>query len=123
MAGNSGEVRKVRISSLSAFLVLGAVSATDVKTSFYYDYSHPETQLASSAVEDGIGLASEGQKTSRVATDDYMMVQLGQGKIFSEIGQGLRELTSLDRCWRNGEQRDDVYGNVARLCAALREPL
>ena len=41
MAGNSGEVGKVRISSLSAFLMLGAVSATDVKTSFY-DYSRPE---------------------------------------------------------------------------------
>jgi hypothetical protein len=123
MAGNSGEVRKVRISSLSAFLVLGAVSATDVKTSFYYDYSRPGTQLASGPVEDGIDLASEGRKTSRVATDDFMMAQLGQGKIFSEIRQGLRELTSLDRCWRNGEERDDLLGNVARLCTALREPL
>ena len=40
-----------------------------------------------------------------------MMVQLGQGKIVSEIRQGLRE-SSLDRCWRNGEQRDDLFGNV-----------
>lgn len=113
----------MRISSLSAFLMLGAVSATDVKTSFYYDYSRPGKQLAGGPGGDGIDLASEGRKTSRVATDDFMMVQLGQGKIFSEIRQGLRELTSLDRCWRNGEQRDDLSGNVARLCTALREPL
>lgn len=113
----------MRISSLSAFLMLGAVSATDVKTSFYYDYSRPGTQLAGGPGEDGIDLASDGQKTSRVATDDFMMVQLGQGKIVSEIRQGLRELTSLDRCWRNREQRDDLFGNVARLCTALREPL
>jgi hypothetical protein len=123
MAGNSGEVMKVRISSLSAFVLLGAASATDVKTSFYYDYSHPETQLASRPVESEIDLASEGQNRFRVLTYDFMVVQLGQGKIFSEIGQGLRELTSLDRCWRNGQQHDDLYGNVARLCAALREPL
>jgi hypothetical protein len=123
MAGNSGEVRKVRISSLSAFLMLGAVSATDVKTSFYYDYSRPGTQLASGPGADGTNLASEGQKASRVATDDSMMVQLGQGMIFPEIGQGLRELTSLHRCWRNGERRDGLSGNVARLCTALREPL
>ena len=123
MAGNSGEVRKVRISSLSAFLILGAVSATDVQTSFYYDYSRPGTQLASGPVEDGIDLASEGQKTSRVATDDFMMAQLGQVTFFSEIRQGLRELTSLDRCWHNGEERGVLLGNVARLCTALREPL
>jgi hypothetical protein len=113
----------VRISSLSAFVLLGAVSATDVKTSFYYDYSQPETQLASRPVEAGINFASEDQNRFRALTYDFMVVQLGQGKIFSEIGQGLRELTSIDRCWRSGGQHDDLYRNVARLCAALTGPL
>jgi hypothetical protein len=93
MAGNSKEVMRVKISSLSAFVMLGAVTATDLDTSFYYYDDAPA------------------------------VLQLGQGKVFSEIGQGLRELTSLDRCWRNGEQRDDLYRNVGRLCKALREPL
>ena len=113
----------MRISSLSAFVLLGAVSATDVKTSCYYDYSQPETQLASRPVEAGINFAGEGQDRFRALTYELMAVQLGQGKIFSEIGQGLRGLTSLDRCWRSGGQHDDRYGNVARLCAALTGPL
>jgi hypothetical protein len=78
MAGNSKEVIRVKISSLSAFVMLGAVTATDLDTSFYYD-------------------------------DASAVLQLGQGKVFSEIGQGLRELTSLDRCWHNGERHDDLY--------------
>lgn len=114
---------KVRISSLSAFVLLGAVTATDLETSFYYDYSRPESQRAGRPVEDGIDLTSEGQDTFRLPTYDLLVVQLGQGTVFAEIGQGLRELTSLDRCWRNGKQHDDLYGNVARLCAALREAL
>jgi len=35
MAGNSKEVMRVKISSLSAFVMLGAVTATDLDTSFY----------------------------------------------------------------------------------------
>jgi len=124
MAGNSKEVMRVKISSLSAFVMLGAVTATDLDTSFYYyDDAPAELQLASRPIEDGIDLASEGQNTFRLPAYDFLRVQLGQEKVFSEIGQGLRDLTSLDRCWRNGEQHDDLYGNVGRLCKALREPL
>lgn len=63
MAGISKEVIKVKISSLSAFVKLGAVTATDLETSFYCDDAPAELQLASRPIEDGIDPASEGQKT------------------------------------------------------------
>jgi hypothetical protein len=113
----------VRISSLSAFVVLGAVSATDVGTSSYHDSLHAASQLASRPVEYGVGLASEGPNTLRDPAYDFVVAQSGQESIFSEIEQDLRELARLGGCWRNGGQHHGLHGTVAKLCMAIAEPL
>jgi hypothetical protein len=117
------EVKKVRISSLPAFVVLGAVSATDVGTSAYHDSSHAASQLANRPVEYGVGLASEGQNTLRDPAYDFVVAQSGQENIFSEIKQNLRELTRLGPCWHNGGQHHGLHGTIAKLCRAIAEPL
>jgi hypothetical protein len=113
----------VRIWSLSAFVVLGALSATDVGTSSYYDSSHAASQLANRPVEFGVGLASEGPNTLQDSAYGFVVAQSGQENIFSEIQQDLRELSRLGQCWRNGGQHQGLHGTVAKLCIAIAGPL
>ena len=108
--------------SLSAFALLGVVSAADVGTSCHYDFSRQELRLARGPVEDVTDHPTESQSSLRVIARDFMLTQFGPLEFLPEIERGMHDLTSFSRCWQEVGGHDDLDGNVGRLCATLMRP-
>ena len=58
----------------------------------------------------------------RVIARDFMVAHLGRREFLSEMERGMRDVASFSRCWQEVGGRDDLDGNVARLCATLTQP-
>ena len=108
--------------SLSAFALLGVVSAADVGTSCHYDFSRQKTRLARGPVENEPDHPTEHKTPLRVVALDFMLAQLGPLEFLPEIEREMRDLTSFSPCWQEVGGHDDLDGDVGRLCAALMHP-
>jgi len=109
---------KMISASLSAFALLGVVSTVD---DCYHGVASPGMQPVREPVE-ASNHASEGVNTFLIVAQDFVPLYVGQGTIFAEIGQEVRDLTSFQRCWRKIDRHDDLAESVARLCAAIAGP-
>jgi hypothetical protein len=109
---------KTTFASLSAFVLLGVVSTAD---DCCHDVASPGMQSVREPVE-ASNPASEGKSTSPIFALDLVPSFLGQEKIFGEIGQQVRDLTDLQRCWRKIDRTDGLAESVARLCSAIAGP-
>jgi hypothetical protein len=117
-----GDAMKTMFASLATFVALGVFLA-DVKISYYFDFDRPEKQPASGPADSETELYAKEKHTFRVAAYDFLSAQFEPGMIFSEIGRGMRDLTSFKRCWLLQARQDHMDGDVARLCTALTGPL
>lgn len=114
---------KTMFASLATFAVLGVLSTTDVKISYYYDFDRSEMRSAGSPANREAEHQGEETATARAAAYDYIAARLGLGKTFSEIGRGMLDVVSFKRCWLREEMQDDIDRNVAGMCTALAGPL
>lgn len=105
--------------SLSAFALLGVVSAADVGTSCHYDFSRQELRLARGPVEDVADHPAANKTSLRLIARDFMVMHLGQREFLSAMERGIRDLTSLSQCWQEVGEHDALSGRAGRLCATL----
>lgn len=117
-----GSAMRPLVASLTAFALLGVVSAADVGTSCHYDFSGQAMRLARGPVEIDTDHPAASMTSLRVIARDYIVVHHGQREFHSDIERGMRDVTSFSRCWQEVGGRDDLDGNVARLCATLTQP-
>lgn len=113
---------KTMFASLATVVALGVFLA-DVKVSYYIDFDRPEKQPASGPAESETEPHATEKPTFRATAYDFLAAQFEPGMIFSEIGRGMRDLTSFKRCWLLEARQDHMDGDVARLCTALTGPL
>jgi hypothetical protein len=118
LAGRLGDVVKMTSASLSAFALLGVLSTVD---DCYHGLASPGMQPVRESVE-ASNLASDGENTFLIFPEDFVPLHVGQGTIFAEIGQEVRDWTNFQRCWRKIDRYDDLAESVARLCTAIAGP-
>jgi hypothetical protein len=106
---------KTILTSLTAFVLLGVLSAAD---GCYQNLADPGVHPA----EGKVNHVNEGEETPRAAAREFIAVQLGQNKLFREIGLEMRGLTGLQRCWQKFRRHDDLEGDFASVCATLTAP-
>jgi hypothetical protein len=110
-----GGAVKTILTSLTAFVLLGVLSAAD---GCYQNLADPGVHPA----EGKVNHVNEGEETPRAAAREFIAVQLGQNKLFREIGLEMRGLTGLQRCWQKFRRHDDLEGDFASVCATLTAP-
>jgi hypothetical protein len=108
--------------SLSAFALLGVVSAADVGTSCHYDFSRQELRFARGFIADGADHRIENKTSLRLIARDFMVVHLGQREFLAEVERGMHEMTRFSRCWKEVGEHVDLHGSPGRLCATLTHP-
>jgi len=113
---------KTMFSSLSAFALLGVMSVADFDTSCSYDFALPATHPTRAPAENETNRAGDDKNAFQVITYDFIVAQLGQGTLLSEIEREIRDLTSFESCWQRDGRDRGADANVARLCAALAGP-
>jgi hypothetical protein len=108
--------------SLSAFALLGVVTAAGVGTRCHYDFSRQEMRSARGSITNVADHPAESKTSLRVIARDFMVVHLGQREFLSAREQGIRDMTNFSWCRQEVDGQDDLDGNVARLCATLTQP-
>jgi hypothetical protein len=118
LQGDQGDNVSKISASLSAFMLLGVVSTVD-------DCYHGAASGGMQPVrqpDQASNPAFEEENAVLMVAQDFLSVYAGQGTIFSEIRQDVRDLTSVHRCWRKIDRHDELTEGIARLCTAIAGP-
>ena len=104
--------------SLSAFVLLGVVSTLD---DCYQGFASPGMQPVREP-DEASNPAREVANPVLAVAQDFVSLYAGQGAIFAEIGRDVRDLTSVQGCWRKIDRYDELTESIARLCTAIAGP-